>query len=119
MISFSEKFHFLIVKMSPKHNKLLKLCQKFNNYYLKLLYNNGKLTTFFRIFCRKHKLHNFIFNAIILGLDSLPFVVEGQQVGLIKENVKSVLLLKYPEVFCLRDYHDTKKVSQGVNLLRC
>lgn len=104
--------------MSPKHNKLLKLCQKFNNYYLKILYN-GKLTTFFSDFLqsqrRKHKLHNFIFIAIVLGLDALPFVVEGQQVGLIKENVKSVLLLKYPEVFCLRDYDDTKKVS----LLRC
>lgn len=54
-----------------------------------------------------------LFSLIFLpGLDeALPFVVEGQQVGLIKENVKSVLLLKYPEVFCLRDYHDTKKVS--------
>lgn len=74
------------------------------------------LLLFSQIFYKlKEENINYIilFSLIFLpGLDeALPFVVEGQQVGLIKENVKSVLLLKYPEVFCLRDYHDTKKVS--------
>lgn len=64
----------------------------------------------FRCIGNIHKLHNFKF--LILGLDALPFVVEGHQVGLIKENIKSILLLKYPEVFCLKDFHETdsKKV---------
>lgn len=41
-------------------------------------------------------------------------MVDGQQVGLIKENVKAILLLKYPEIFCFRDFYDSKKVCVSI-----
>lgn len=41
--------------------------------------------------------------------DIRPFLVEGQQVGLIKSDVYKQLL-KYPEVFCIRDCEYTKQV---------
>ncbi|XP_022223125.1 uncharacterized protein YJR142W isoform X1 [Drosophila obscura] len=63
-----------------KLSRLLILAQKFNNFYL---------TGF-------HK-----------G-DIRPFLVEGQQVGLIKSDVLKQLV-KYPEVFCIRDCEQTKQ----------
>ncbi|XP_016946211.1 uncharacterized protein LOC108021884 isoform X1 [Drosophila biarmipes] len=61
-------------------SRLLILAQKCNNFYL---------TGF-------HKC------------DIRPFVVEGQQVGLIKSDVLKHLT-KYPEVFCIRDCEETKQ----------
>uniref|UniRef100_A0A1B0G5B2 DUF4743 domain-containing protein n=1 Tax=Glossina morsitans morsitans TaxID=37546 RepID=A0A1B0G5B2_GLOMM len=40
--------------------------------------------------------------------DIRPFLVEGQQVGLIKSDVIKQLN-KYPEVFCIRDCEYTKQ----------
>ncbi|XP_055641301.1 uncharacterized protein LOC129778435 [Toxorhynchites rutilus septentrionalis] len=59
---------------APKMSRLLKLAQKFNCFYL---------------------------NGLAKG-DCRPFVVNGQQVGLISQNVLEHLL-KYPEVFFIRD----------------
>lgn len=42
--------------------------------------------------------------------DIRPFLVEGQQVGLIKSDVIKQLN-KYPEVFCIRDCEYTKQVG--------
>lgn len=46
--------------------------------------------------------------------DIRPFLVEGQQVGLIKSDVLKQLH-KYPEVFCIRDCEYTKQVSNSTN----
>lgn len=42
--------------------------------------------------------------------DIRPFLVEGQQVGLVKSDVIKQLH-EYPEVFCIRDCEYTKQVS--------
>lgn len=42
--------------------------------------------------------------------DIRPFLVGGQQVGLIKADVYKQLL-KFPEVFCIRDCQYTKQVN--------
>lgn len=64
----------------PKMSRLLKLAQKFNCFYL---------------------------NGLMKG-ECRPFVVAGQQVGLISQNVLEQLL-KYPEVFCIRDAEQGKQ----------
>lgn len=64
----------------PKMSRLLKLAQKFNCFYL---------------------------NGLAKG-ECRPFVVEGQQVGLISQNVLEQLL-RYPEVFCIRDAEQGKQ----------
>lgn len=63
-----------------KLSRLFKLAQKFNNFYL-TGYQKGEIR---------------------------PFLVEGQQVGLIKADIAKHLL-KYPEVFCIRDCEYTKE----------
>lgn len=60
--------------------RLLKLAQKFNCFYL---------------------------NGLVKG-ECRPFVVDGQQVGLISQNVLEQLL-KYPEVFCIKDAEPGKQ----------
>ncbi|XP_017109223.1 uncharacterized protein [Drosophila bipectinata] len=52
-------------------------------------------------------IENRIINGFNKG-DTRPFVVEGQQVGLIKSDVLKQLV-KYPEVFCIRDCEQTKQ----------
>lgn len=50
---------------------------------------------------------------LILGLhrgDCRPFIVDGEQVGVIRPDVLKQLL-KYPEVFCIRDKENTKVVE--------
>lgn len=64
----------------PKMSRLLRLAQKFNCFYL---------------------------NGLVKG-DCRPFVVDGQQVGLISQNVLEQLL-KYPEVFCIKDAEQGKQ----------
>ncbi|XP_055906490.1 uncharacterized protein LOC129941790 [Eupeodes corollae] len=63
-----------------KLSRLFRLAQKFNNFYL-AGYQKGEIH---------------------------PFLVEGQQVGLIKSDIAKHLL-KYPEVFCIRDCEYTKQ----------
>ncbi|XP_030377592.1 uncharacterized protein YJR142W [Scaptodrosophila lebanonensis] len=63
-----------------KLSRLLGLAQTFNNFYL-LGFQKG---------------------------DIRPFLVEGQQVGLIKSDVFKQLR-KYPEVFCIRDCESTNQ----------
>lgn len=48
--------------------------------------------------------------------DIRPFLVEGQQVGLIKSDVIKQLN-KYPEVFCIRDCEYTKQVGNAIKLI--
>ncbi|KMY91498.1 uncharacterized protein YJR142W isoform X1 [Drosophila simulans] len=69
-----------------KLSRLLILAQKFNNFYLSGI----------------HKC------------DIRPFVVEGQQVGLIKSDVLKHLK-KYPEVFCIRTCEQSKQGSVELN----
>ncbi|XP_062546890.1 uncharacterized protein LOC134212764 [Armigeres subalbatus] len=63
-----------------KMSRLLKLAQKFNCFYL---------------------------NGLAKG-ECRPFVIDGQQVGLISQNVMEQLL-KYPEVFCIKDAEQGKQ----------
>ncbi|KAH8376868.1 hypothetical protein KR093_001795 [Drosophila rubida] len=53
------------------------------------------------------KFNNFYLTGVPKG-DIRPFLVGGQQVGLIKSDVYKQLL-KYPEVFCIRDCEYTKQ----------
>lgn len=65
---------------APKMSRLLKLAQKFNCFYL---------------------------NGLAKG-ECRPFVVDGQQVGLVSQNVMEQLL-KYPEVFSIKDAEQGKQ----------
>nr|XP_013107327.1 unnamed protein product [Stomoxys calcitrans] len=60
-----------------------------------------------RLLLLAHKFNNFYLNGFQKG-DIRPFLVEGQQVGLIKSDVIKQLN-KYPEVFCIRDCEYTKQ----------
>ncbi|XP_068139992.1 uncharacterized protein [Drosophila tropicalis] len=53
------------------------------------------------------KFNNFYLTGFQKG-DIRPFLVEGQQCGLIKSDVLKQLV-KYPEVFCIRDCEHTKQ----------
>lgn len=44
--------------------------------------------------------------------DIRPFLVEGEQVGLIKADVVKQLQ-RYPEIFCIRNCEFTKQVKQS------
>lgn len=57
-----------------------------------------------------YKQNIFFFLGFQKG-DIRPFLVEGQQVGLIKSDVIKQLN-KYPEVFCIRDCEYTKQVRK-------
>ncbi|XP_058818289.1 uncharacterized protein LOC131681497 [Topomyia yanbarensis] len=70
----------------PKMSRLLKLAQKFNCFYL---------------------------NGLVKG-NCRPFVVDGQQVGLITQNVMEQLL-KYPEVFCVKNAEPGKQKIVELN----
>ncbi|XP_055541525.1 uncharacterized protein LOC129727579 [Wyeomyia smithii] len=72
--------HHNINEEEPRMSRLLKLAQKFNCFYL---------------------------NGLIKG-DCRPFVVDGQQVGLITQNVLEQLF-KYPEVFFIRTAEPDKQ----------
>ncbi|XP_037959658.1 uncharacterized protein LOC119689007 isoform X3 [Teleopsis dalmanni] len=64
---------------------------------------NVKLSRLFRL---AQKFNNFYLSGFNKG-DIRPFLVDGQQVGLVKSDVIKQLL-KYPEVFCVRDCEYTK-----------
>lgn len=64
---------------------------------------------------------NNCFLFLVIGFqkgDIRPFLVEGQQVGLIKSDVIKQLN-KYPEVFCIRDCEYTKQVSYLATVCVC